>query len=102
MINTYTDWNPNNPINSKEMEKTYEDFIADLSKEDYELLENKFLEKDYEINKYKSKLEFARIKERDVKEFFTILDNFIPKDLQDQNKLITLAEKIRNNYGINI
>lgn len=98
-MDSYIEHNPLNPANRKE-ERTYEDFVADLSTEDFEILENKLLDYDYEVAKYKSKLEFARIKERDVKEFFSLIDTFLPKDLQDQNKLITLAEKIRNSYGL--
>lgn len=100
-MDSYIEHNPLNPANKKEEERTYEDFVADLSVEDFEILENKLLDYDYEVAKYKSKLGFARIKERDVKEFFALLGDFLPKDLQDQNKLITLAEKIRNSYGIN-
>lgn len=101
-MDSYYENNPLNPSNQRETERTYEDFVADLSTEDFEILESKLLDYDYEVVKYKSKLEFARIKERDVKEFFTLLDNFLPKNLADRDKLISLAEKIRNSYGINL
>lgn len=101
MIDSYTEHSELNPANRKEEERTYEDFVADLSTEDFEILERKLLDYDYEVKKYKSKLEFARNKEKDVKEFFTLLDNFLPKNLADRDKLISLAEKIRNSYGIN-
>lgn len=101
-MDTFYDNSPENPVNQGEKEKTYEDFIADLSTEDFEILENKLLDYDYEVVKYKSKLEFARIKERDVKEFFSLVDTFLPADMLDRDKLINLAEKIRNNYGINL
>lgn len=99
-MDTYIEHSPENPANRKEEERTYEDFVADLSTEDFEILERKLLDYDYEVKKYKSKLEFARIKERDVKEFFSLLDSFLPADLAYSEKLINLAEKIRNSYGL--
>lgn len=99
-MDTYIEHSPENPANRKEEERTYEDFVADLSREDFEILERKLLDYDYEVAKYKSKLEFARIKERDVKEFFLLLDTFLPADMQDSERLINLAEKIRNSYGL--
>lgn len=99
-MDTYDQHSPLNPVNQRETERTYEDFVADLSTEDFEILERKLLDYEYEVAKYKSKLEFARIKERDVKEFFSLLDTFLPADMQDSERLINLAEKIRNSYGL--
>lgn len=99
-MDTYNEWNPCNPINEKESTKTFEEFTSELSQEDYNLLDEKLIDLESTISYYKNKLEFAKTKEKNVKEFFSLLDTFLPADLKDRDLLIELAQKIRNSYGI--
>lgn len=99
-MDTYNEWNPDNPINQQETKKTFEEFTSELSQEDYDLLNEKMLDYEHTINYYKNKLEFAKTKEKDVKEFFTLLGDLYPADLSNLELLNDLAQKIRNSYGI--
>ena len=94
MLDTYNEWSSENPINrvEKETEKSFEDLLNELNKEDRDIIDSEVYLHERKYNDAQRRFEYLR---DNVREFFSLLDSFTPKDLENTQKMLNLAENLK-------